>query len=73
MEVKWERQWTHRKPRAFGIPVVLKLEAPAVEESPPQLSVIAEWETSCACDIRAPLQLKKHIKGLHQIVKSRTT
>lgn len=25
MEVKWERQWTHRKPRAFGIPVVLKL------------------------------------------------
>lgn len=73
VEVIWERQGAHGKPGAFGIAVVLMLEAAAVEESPPLLSVIAEWETSCACDIRAPLQLNKHIKGLHQIVKSRTT
>lgn len=44
---------------AFGRPVVLMLEAPAVEESPPLLRVTAEWETSCACDIRAPLQSNK--------------
>lgn len=48
-----------RKAVAFGRPVVLMLEAPAVEESPPLLRVTAEWETSCACDIRAPLQLNK--------------
>jgi len=40
---------------------------------PPLLCVIAEWETSCALDIRAPLQLIKHIKGLHQTLQSRTT
>lgn len=74
MEVKWKRSWAQSRAVAFGRPMLWAVmsEAPALEKSSLLLCVMAGWETSCVCDIRAFLPLNEVSKVLQWILQSRS-